>query len=241
MVDRAPITLTNVTVSYSPAVMGRSFIIDTLRGRKREPFVSLRDVSLRLEHGESLGIVGHNGAGKSTILKVMAGLLPPISGQIDINGRVSSLLELGAGLEGSLDGWTNIDLSASLQRLPKNKIADFKEYVVSFSELGPALDRPVRTYSVGMLLRLIFSMRTYVAPEILVVDEVFGVGDKLFAAKAQKRTSEILRSASCFALASHDVSLLKTFCKRAIWLDGGRLLMEGPTEEVTQSYAAATS
>jgi len=231
------IRLTDVTISYSPAVMGRSWLFDRLMGQRSEPFMSLRGVSLTLEHGESLGIIGNNGAGKTTTLKVMAGILPPTTGQVEINGNVTTLLDLGAGLEGNFNAWFNIDLFAELQRIPRNKRVDYKNYVVDFSELGDALSRPVRTYSMGMLLRLIFSLRTYVTPEILIVDEIFGVGDQRFTRKAQQRTLEILRSASSVAFSSHDFSLIRSFCTRTIWMEGGKIVQSGATDEVIANYA----
>jgi lipopolysaccharide transport system ATP-binding protein len=230
------IKLNAVTVSYSPAVMGRSWLMDLARGRSRESFTALRDVTLELGHGESVGIIGNNGAGKSTLLKVMAGIAPATNGRVEINGAVMSLLNLGAGVETHLDGWENIDLLASLQRIPRRQRPAFRDYVAEFSELGEALSRPVRTYSAGMLLRLVFSLRTFIQPDILVIDEVFSVGDLNFAGKAQKRTTELITMASSLALASHDAGLITAFCKQAIWLEKGRLVKRGPAAEIVDAY-----
>lgn len=234
------IVIENATISYSPAVMGRSWIIDLIRRHETRPFVSLKNINFELKRGESVGIIGGNGAGKSTLLKVMAGILAPSSGKVEISGNVTTLLDLGAGVEGHLTGHENIDLSASLQRFPKSDAAAFRQYVEDFSELGEALERPIRTYSMGMMLRLMFSLRTFVDPEILVVDEVFGVGDQKFASKAQERTREIISNASSFALASHDLRLISEFCTRTVWLNKGVIVMDGPTEEVISRYSSET-
>ena len=236
-----PISIRHATISYSPAVMGRSWLVDLLRRRKTLPFVSIRDISLELQPGESLGIVGGNGAGKSTLLRVMSGILEPSLGTVELRGNVTALLELGAGVEGHLNGYENIDLSASLQRFSRAETAAFRRYVAEFSELGEALGRPVRTYSLGMMLRLVFSLRTFIDPEILLIDEVFGVGDAQFTQKAQKRTREIISRASSFALASHDLSLIAEFCTRTIWLKRGQIVEDGPTANVLESYKAAAA
>jgi ABC-2 type transport system ATP-binding protein/lipopolysaccharide transport system ATP-binding protein len=235
------INLTSVTVSYSPAVMGRSWMMDLARGRPRQPLTALRDIHIEVPCGGSVGIIGNNGAGKSTLLRVMAGILPATNGRVEINGSVTSLLNLDAGVETHLNGWDNIDLLAALQRIPRRQLPAFRDYVAEFSALGEALSRPVRTYSAGMLLRLIFSLRTFTQPDILVVDEVFGVGDRHFAAKAKERTTALLTKASSFALASHDPTLITAFCREAIWLDNGNLIKQGPAADVVRAYQASAA
>lgn len=233
------ISLRQATVSYSPSVMGRRAVFERLRGRKPEGFTALHGIDLDIPRGESVGLLGTNGAGKSTLLKLVAGIIPPSSGTAIIRGEATPLLDLGAGIEGALDGWENIKLAAALQRIAPGRFDEFRDYVVSFSELGEALARPVRTYSSGMMLRLVFALRTFIDPEILVLDEIFGVGDVHFSSKAEARTRGLMRSASTLILASHDTRLLAEFCRIAVWLEKGRIVKVGPTEEIGAAYAEA--
>jgi ABC-type polysaccharide/polyol phosphate transport system ATPase subunit len=228
--------LSQVSVHYSPAVMGRKILFDRLMGITVAPFVALDAVDLRIIAGESVGVVGCNGAGKSTLLRVAAGILPPTLGQVRVGRNVTALIDLSAGLEGALSGRDNIKLAAKLQRIPSKLFNSFLEYVRDFSELGEALARPVRTYSSGMALRLAFSLRTFLHPDLLVMDEVFGVGDHNFSLKARGRTTQLLRAASSLLFASHDANLIREFCTSAVWLDRGKLKAFGPAAEVLAIY-----
>jgi ABC-2 type transport system ATP-binding protein/lipopolysaccharide transport system ATP-binding protein len=153
-----------------------------------------------------------------------------------ISTNVTPLVDLGAGLEDGVNGFDNIQLSAKLQRIPRNRLAAFSSYVQAFSELGEALSRPVRTYSSGMTLRLSFALRTFTKPDILVLDEVFGVGDHNFSIKAKARTTELLQAASCLLLASHDANLIREFCTLALWLEWGRVKAFGSVDDVLAQY-----
>lgn len=239
--SRVPILLSEVCVAYAPSIMGRRALFDMLGGKQVSPFVALNRVSLAIEAGSSIAVIGQNGAGKSTLLKVAAGILPPSRGDVTIHGSVGTLLDLGAGLEGALDGWKNIELAAALQRFCTKRTLKFRDYVADFSGLGPALSRPVRTYSAGMTLRLLFSLRTFVEPDILVIDEVFGAGDHAFTKKANARMRELLNCASTVIFASHDHHLLQELCTQAVWLDHGTIVAQGAVADVIGRYLDAQS
>jgi ABC-type polysaccharide/polyol phosphate transport system ATPase subunit len=236
-----PIEISEAFVHYSPAVLGRQALFEKLRGRAAEGFTSLAGLSLCVEAGNALALIGDNGAGKSTLLRVIAGTVPLSSGKVRVSGRVTPLLDLGAGLEGALNGWENIELAASLQRLRRAQAKAFRDYVVEFSGLGEALSRPVRTYSAGMCLRLVFSLRTFVEPEIFVVDEVFGVGDLAFSEKAGARLRELLNGASALVFATHDLHLAEELCGEAAWLHQGTLRFLGPARDTISLYCGARS
>jgi homopolymeric O-antigen transport system ATP-binding protein len=234
------IILDKVSLHYSPAMMGRKMLFTRPFFGSTPPLVALKSVSIVISPGQSLGVVGSNGAGKSSFLRVCAGILDPTAGRVRITENVTALIDLGAGLEGALSGFDNIELAAKLQRIPKSRHAEFVDYVREFSELGDALARPVRTFSSGMTLRLIFSLRTFLQPDLLVVDEIFGVGDRNFSIKAKERTTELLRGASSLILASHDANLIREFCTSAIWLERGRVKLHGPVDDVLEAYAEVT-
>lgn len=234
------IVLDNVSLHYSPAMMGRKMLFTRPFFGNTRPLVALKSVSMVISPGQSLGVVGRNGAGKSSFLRVCGGILAPTVGRVKIAENVTALIDLGAGIEGALSGFDNIELAAKLQRIPKGRHAEFVRYVRKFSELDDALARPVRTFSSGMTLRLIFSLRTFLQPDLLVVDEIFGVGDRDFSIKARERTTELLRGASSLILASHDANLIKEFCTSAIWLDRGRVKAHGPVNDVLGAYAKVT-
>jgi ABC-type polysaccharide/polyol phosphate transport system ATPase subunit len=235
------IELSEVFVQYSPAVMGRRALFEKLLKRAVDRFTALAEVSVKVRRGTGLALIGDNGAGKSTLLRVIAGTVPTTRGTVRVRGEVTTLLDLGAGLEDALSGWENIELAAALQRLPYAQTRAFRDYVVWFSQLGEALSRPVRSYSAGMRLRLMFSLRTFVQPEILVVDEIFSVGDLAFSEKARARTRELLTAASALVFATHDMPLAEEFCDQAAWLDRGRLKVLGPTRGTVELYCASRS
>jgi len=212
-----------------------------LRGADRgvdeaREFWALRDVSLAVEPGEVLGIIGHNGAGKSTVLKLLSGVLKPTCGSIVVNGRLSALIEIGAGFHPDLTGRENIYLNGTILGMNRAEIARRFDAIVEFSELAEFLDTPVKRYSTGMYARLGFAVAAHVAPEILIVDEVLSVGDYAFQNKCIHRMKEIIQGGAAVVFVSHNLNAVATLCNRALLLDHGRVVQQGPTQEVVQTY-----
>ncbi len=197
---------------------------------------ALRDVSFEVSHGETVGIIGSNGSGKSTLLKLLAGILRPTSGEVEVQGRLAALLELGAGFHPELSGRENVEIAGLLLGLSKGEIARRFDDIVRFAELEEFLDAPLRTYSSGMAVRLGFSIAAHSDPDVLLVDEVLAVGDEAFAHRSVEKFSEFEKAGKTILLVSHDLSLVAARCGRAIWLDGGRLLADGPAAETVARY-----
>lgn len=184
---------------------------------------ALNNVSFELNDGDSIGLIGHNGAGKTTLLRTMAGIYKPTSGIVDIKGRVSTIIELGAGMDPELSGYENIVRMGLLLGHSRGDMAHVMPDIEEFTELGNFLLAPVRTYSAGMTMRLMFAVATSISPEILLIDEMFGVGDQAFQDKARKRMEELIQSAKIFVFASHSQELVRSYCKRIFKLDHGQL------------------
>jgi ABC-type polysaccharide/polyol phosphate transport system ATPase subunit len=201
-----------------------------------EPFYALRNVSFELGHSETVAIIGPNGAGKSTLLSMVAGLSFPDEGTVAVNGRVAALLELGAGFHGDLTGVENIHLNASLLGLSKSRMNEIFDSVVEFSGVGDFIHEPLRTYSSGMMMRLAFAVAVNVDPDILILDEVFAVGDQNFQAKCQAKVMDFKSRGKTILCVSHQTSRIHELCDRAIWLDHGEVMMDGPVREVAASY-----
>ena len=197
---------------------------------------ALRGIDLDIHEGERLGIVGHNGSGKSTLLKVIAGVYPPTSGQCLVDGDISSLFDFTLGFEPLANGRDNILYRAYLQGETPKSIGGKIEEIAEFSELGEFLDTPVRFYSSGMIVRLGFSIATAIEPEVLLVDECLGAGDLAFQNKARNRMEAMFDKARVIVMVSHDLGSLAKFCDRIIWMDHGRIRMDGPTDLVLQRY-----
>jgi ABC-type polysaccharide/polyol phosphate transport system ATPase subunit len=202
---------------------------------------ALEHVDLKIEEGDKLGIVGHNGAGKSTLLKLLAGIYPPTTGKRKVQGRISSLFDIALGFEIEASGWDNIKYRAYLQGETPQSIRAKVQPIAEFSELGEFLDMPVRYYSAGMQVRLAFSIATAIEPEILLIDEVLGAGDKEFQQKARERIQKLISHAQAVVVVSHDLDALAKLCEKVLWLDHGRIRMLGPTEEVISAYARQQS
>ena len=183
---------------------------------------ALADLSFEFSRGDRIGLVGHNGSGKTTLLRVLSGIYEPVRGQLSVNGRVSSLLDLSLGMDREATGFENIVLRGVLLGLTPAAIQGKVDEIAEFSELGDYLSMPIRTYSSGMLLRLAFAVSTSVAPEILLLDEWLSVGDAGFRDKAERRLLEMIESSAIVVLASHDESLIKRFCSRMLRLEHGR-------------------
>ncbi|HEX6488848.1 MAG TPA: ABC transporter ATP-binding protein [Candidatus Dormibacteraeota bacterium] len=197
---------------------------------------ALKDVSFEIPRGQVLGIIGRNGSGKSTLLKMLSGIIAPDSGQITINGRVSSLLELGAGFQPEYTGRENVFLYGAILGLRRREIDRRFDEIVGFAELGDFIDTPVKNYSSGMYMRLGFAVAVTLDPEILLIDEVLAVGDSQFQMKCFAHLRKLRREGVTIVLVSHDLDSVNRFCERAVWLDGGRLAAEGPTDRTIQDY-----
>jgi lipopolysaccharide transport system ATP-binding protein len=199
---------------------------------------ALRGVNIDIQQGERVALIGHNGSGKSTLLRAMAGVYPLASGHIRVSGRIGTLLELGVGFENEATGRENIYYRGLAMGFSRKTLAQHEQEIVSFCALGDFIDLPVRTYSAGMYVRLAFAISTQFSPEVLLVDEVFGAGDATFAERAVERMMGIVNSAGIFVIATHDVHLVSTICTRAIWLEAGRVVADGPTDTVLADYTA---
>lgn len=198
----------------------------------------LNDVSFCVKKGEAVGLIGHNGSGKSTTLKMLTGIMYPDSGTIRTNGRISSLLELGAGFHPDLSGRENIYINASIFGLSKREIDDKFEEIVKFSELKDYIDNPVRTYSSGMYMKLAFSVAINVDADILLIDEILAVGDVNFQIKCFKKMQEIKNKGTTIVLVSHSMEQIEKICDRCIWLQDGKIREDGNTKEVDFQYLA---
>jgi ABC-type polysaccharide/polyol phosphate transport system ATPase subunit len=208
------------------------------RGRNKsgESFWALRGVSFAVKAGESLALIGANGSGKSTALKLISRIILPTSGTISVQGRVAALLELGAGFHPDLTGRENVSLNGSILGLSRSFIRRQMDEIVAFSELQRFIDAPVRNYSSGMLMRLGFSVATAFQPDILIIDEVLAVGDQAFQDRCLRRIRDIQENGATVILVTHDLESVRKLCQRAIWLDEGRARADGSTAEVASQY-----
>jgi len=235
------VSFDNVSKSFAMHA-GRMLIRERLtrlvRGERGERFQALTGVSFLLRHGECLGIVGHNGAGKSTILNLITGLCLPTSGRVTVEGRVAALLELGSGFHPDLTGAENLRLNAALLGLTREETAARFASIVDFAGIGKFIHEPLRTYSAGMTMRLAFAVAIHVDPDILVVDEVLGVGDYGFFEKCLQRIEAFRRAGKTIVCVSHGLEMIESLCSRAIWLDHGRVLADGATSLVLDRYRA---
>ena len=206
------------------------------RSTSRQEFWALRDVSFHLEAGRTLGIVGRNGSGKSTILKLLCRVLEPTSGTASARGRVSALLELGAGFHPDLTGRENVFLNGAFLGLPREQMRQRFDDIVGFAELERFIDEPVKHYSSGMYMRLGFAVAVHVDPEILVIDEVLAVGDMPFRQKCFAKLSEFKQAGMTIVFVSHDLTSVGRFCDEVLWIDAGRVRMHGPSDSVINAY-----
>lgn len=202
-------------------------------------FYALKDVNIKIEKGEKVGLIGLNGAGKSTLLRVLATVLTPTSGQISVEGRVTPILDFSTGFEEHHSGRENAKIRLMFLGESDASIIEKTEEIVEFSELEDFIDQPCRTYSTGMFMRLAFATSTAITPEILVADEVIGAGDARFAAKAEARFEDFMRRGQTLIVSSHSMGLISRYCDRCIWLEGGRVKQDGPSENVIQAYVDA--
>jgi ABC-type polysaccharide/polyol phosphate transport system ATPase subunit len=207
------------------ALLGRS-------GREGPtPVQALDDVTLRIAPGQRVGIVGRNGAGKTSTLRVLAGIVPLNAGSVEVGGRAVALLELGAGFGRDFSGRENIMLNGALHGLTREEIEERLDDIVGFSELGRFIDVPVRTYSSGMFVRLGFAIAAHMDADVLLIDEVLAVGDEAFQRKCEQRIAERIAAGATLVLVSHDAALIERTCDRTVVLDAGRVVFDGPTAD----------
>jgi ABC-type polysaccharide/polyol phosphate transport system ATPase subunit len=205
----------------------------------RETVWALRDVSFEIKRGEALGVIGGNGAGKSTLIKLLSGITAPTAGEIEITGRLASLVEVGAGFQPDLTGRENIFLNGAILGMSYREIARKLPHIVEFAEIGNFLDVPVKRYSSGMFVRLGFSIAAYLDADILLLDEVLAVGDVAFQTRCFQRIEEKRRSGRTVLLVSHDLAAIERICGRALLLRNGRIVLDGDPREVVAAYLAS--
>lgn len=201
-----------------------------------EDFEAVKNVSFRVKHGEMVALVGRNGSGKSTVLKLVAGVYSPTSGSVRVHGSIAPLIELGAGFHHELTGRENILLNGLLLGLSKRQIREREERIIDFAELGDFIDSPIKQYSSGMYMRLAFSVAIEVDPDVLIVDEILGVGDVGFQQKSFDRIQKFRDGGKTILFVSHNMDTVRTLCDRAILLHNGMLVEDGPVEEVILCY-----
>ncbi|MFL6375571.1 MAG: ABC transporter ATP-binding protein [Pyrinomonadaceae bacterium] len=208
---------------------------------RREELWALRDVSFEVRQGERIGIIGRNGAGKSTILKILSRITRPTSGTAEIHGRVVSLLEVGTGFHSELSGRENVYLNGAVLGMRKAEIEAKFDEIIKFSEFGKFIDTPVKHYSSGMYMRLAFSVAAHLDPEVLIVDEVLAVGDSAFQRKCVNKMRDIARAGKTIFFVSHDMEAIKRLCSRVMWLDGGHVREDGEAQTVINAYLDSAS
>lgn len=246
------IELKNVTLDLPIYdVQGRSLKKQVMRLGKRNRIAegndgvivvrALDDLNLRFDRGDRIGLICHNGAGKSTLLRAMAGIYPPTAGEVAREGKVVPLLDISLGMDENSTGRQNIRLRGLLLGMTDTEVREKQEEIAEFCELGDYLDLPIRTYSSGMRVRLAFAVSTAVDAQILLLDEVMGVGDASFMHKAEARLADLHSRAEIVVLAMHSNAEIRKVCNKVLWMERGRVRAFGPTEEVVSAYEAATA
>jgi ABC-type polysaccharide/polyol phosphate transport system ATPase subunit len=230
--------VTKTFVHHAGQMLLRERMLEMLRPSRRPRFEALKDISFELAHGESLGLIGPNGAGKSTILNLATGLSQPDKGSIAVDGRVTALLELGAGFHPDLTGAENVRVNAAMMGITRKQMAERFEGIVDFSGVREFINEPLRVYSAGMTMRLAFAVAVTADPEVLLIDEVLGVGDQAFYAKCLEKIRSFQSAGKTIVLASHSADLITMLCQQALWIERGRVMMQGPAQEVVAAYKA---
>jgi ABC-type polysaccharide/polyol phosphate transport system ATPase subunit len=215
----------------------KEYMIRTIKRKiQMRTFWAVNDVSIDVQPGEIFGLIGDNGAGKSTLLKVIARVLRPTKGRVVVRGRLAPLLELGAGFHPELTGKENIFLNGALLGYSHAEMQEKYQQIVDFSELGDFIDAPIRTYSTGMYARLAFSVATAHEPDILIIDEILGVGDESFQKKCAGRIAQFRRNGTSILLVSHSMDTILDMCQRVAWLDHGKMMLMGKPVRVVKAY-----
>ncbi|MGN7382091.1 ABC transporter protein ATPase [Chlamydia abortus] len=223
--DQTIINAQNISVSYK---LGKNL------------FWALKNVSFKINEGEVVGIIGHNGAGKSTLCKILTNILLPDHGDLQIEGETTSLLGYGTGFNGELCGKDNVYLNGMLLGISKKTIDQYYTNIIDFSEIGGAIDKPVKQYSSGMKSRLGFSVAAFLNPDVFIIDEALSAGDMAFNQKASEKIQEMISKAKAVIVVSHSMGFIEKVCTRAIWLDKGEIIFDGPTKEVVKKYKTVT-
>jgi len=204
--------------------------------KKKDYFWALKDIDFRINKGDVVGIIGANGAGKSTLLKVVSGVYKPTTGTVEVNGKISPMIELGAGFDGELTARENIYLNGAILGYSKEFLEQKFDEIVEFSELKDFLDVPVKNFSSGMVSKLAFSISTIVDPEVLIVDEILSVGDIKFQEKSKNKMMSMIEGGTTVLYVSHSIDSIKELCSKVIWLDHGKIVKMGDTKEICDEY-----
>lgn len=239
--SKTMIEVNDVTMRFrmnSDRIMSlKEFVTTALRGKLvYQEFTALDHVSFKVKKGETLGLIGRNGAGKSTVLKIISGILKPTEGSVVSRGNVVPMLELGSGFDMDLTGRENIFLNGAILGYSEEFLLEKYDEIVDFSELGDFIGTPIRNYSSGMLARLAFSIATVVKPEILIVDEILSVGDAAFQEKSRARMMELMGGGTTVLFVSHSIEQIREMCRRVVWLEQGKVRMMGEAGEVCEAY-----
>ena len=227
-------------VYYDRANTLKERILFIGRKKKREKREILNDINIDIKKGENVALIGVNGSGKSTLLKLMTQIIFPNKGTIETHGKLTSLLELGAGFHPDFSGRENIYFNSSIFGLTKKEIDSRLDQIIEFSELGELIDNPVRTYSSGQYMRLAFSVAINVDAEILLIDEILSVGDQHFQEKCFNKMRELKKEGKTMVFVTHSMESVRNLCDRAIWLYNGKVRMDGNTDEVVNEYLRVT-
>ncbi|MBM7115639.1 ABC transporter ATP-binding protein [Archangium primigenium] len=243
------IVIRDVVKSFRKSTIRREYttfkseLVRWIRGQRQAGEMrlieALRGINLTIPRGRTVGILGRNGSGKSTLLKLITGIYSPTTGTIDVNGRISALLDLGAGFHPDFSGRENILINGIILGMTRAEALARMDDIIAFSELGDFIDEPVRTYSSGMYMRLAFSVATYVDPDILIIDEILAVGDQHFAKKSLAKMTEFKERGKTIVLVTHDLGTVERWCDMAAWIDGGRIRRVGTPAEVADEYRQA--
>jgi ABC-type polysaccharide/polyol phosphate transport system ATPase subunit len=230
--------VTKTFIHHVGPMLLRERLIEMMRPSRRPRFEALKEVSFELMPGDSLGLVGPNGAGKSTLLNLATGLSFPDRGSIKVNGRVTALLELGAGFHPDLTGVENVRVNGAMMGMTRRQMAERFEEIVDFSGVREFINEPLRVYSAGMTMRLAFSVAIAADPEVLLIDEVLGLGDQAFYSRCLERIRSFQRDGKTIVLASHSTELVTMLCQRALWMERGEVVKQGTAAEVVAAYKA---
>jgi ABC-type polysaccharide/polyol phosphate transport system ATPase subunit len=233
--------VTKTFVHHAGQILLRERLVEMVRPSRRPRFEALKDVSFELAPGESLGLIGGNGAGKSTILNLATGLAQPDRGSITVTGRVTALLELGAGFHPDLTGAENVRVNAAMMGMTRRQMMGRFDEIVDFSGVREFINEPLRVYSAGMTMRLAFSVAIAADPELLLIDEVLGVGDQQFYARCLDKIRSFQAEGKTIVLASHSAELITMLCQRALWIEKGHVKMLGAAADVIAAYRASGS
>lgn len=238
MKEENAIEINNLVKEYKMYDRKKDRMLEVLfpKVNRHHTFKAVNNLSLEVKKGEILGILGRNGAGKSTLLKMVTGVVTPTSGDIQVKGKISSLLELGAAFNGELTGYENIYQHGQVMGMTNEEIKEKEKDIIEFADIGEHLYQPVKTYSSGMFARLAFACAINVEPEVLIVDEVLSVGDMAFQEKSITRMKEIRNKGTTILFVSHSLHAVRNFCSRAIWMRDGQIVLDGETSFVTEEY-----